>query len=194
VMHDLQNDIMKWATEYQERHHFMGEHANVTIACIRGGAPWRLSRNPYECSLYLDIRTVPGQSVDDVKRELRAVLLSFAERTGTPEPSIYVYVSDPPTLIDESLPVVEALGAAQTAVMGDRPASIIRRPGADAIHFTAYGVPCVVFGPGGRMHPKAGNGAMHALGEHVLIDDVLASAQIYLATVLDVCNRPPKAR
>ena len=97
-------------------------------------------------------------------------------------------------LIDEKLPVVEALGAAQKTVMGDRPASIIRRPGADAIHFTAYGVPCVVFGPGGRMHPKAGKGAMHALGEHVLINDVLASAQIYLATALDVCSRTPKAR
>jgi hypothetical protein len=32
----------------------------VTIAAIRGGAPWRLSRNPHDCSLYLDIRTVPG--------------------------------------------------------------------------------------------------------------------------------------
>jgi acetylornithine deacetylase/succinyl-diaminopimelate desuccinylase-like protein len=194
VMHDLQKDIMKWAAEYQERHHFMSEHANVTIACIRGGAPWRLSRNPYECSLYLDIRTVPGLSVDDVKRELRAVLLSFAERAGTPEPTIYVYVSDPPTLIDESLPVVEALRAAQNGVMGERPPSIIRRPGADAVHFTAYGVPCVVFGPGGRMHSDARGGAMHALGEHVLIDDVVTSARIYLATALDLCSRDAKPR
>ncbi len=63
VMHDLQNDIMKWAADYEKRHSFMNEHANVTIACIRGGAPWRLSRNPRECSLYLDIRTVPGQKI-----------------------------------------------------------------------------------------------------------------------------------
>jgi acetylornithine deacetylase len=191
VMHKLQDDIMRWAADYQERHHFMNEHGNVTVACIRGGAPWRLSRNPYECSLYLDIRTVPGQTVDQVKRELRAVLARFAERAGTPEPSIYVYVSDPPMHIDEQLPVVAALGAAQMDVMGERPASIIRRPGADAVHFTAYGVPCVVFGPGGRMHPDARGGAMHALGEHVLIDDVLTAARIYLATALDLCSRSP---
>lgn len=193
VMHELQNDIMQWATVYQKRHHFMGEHANVTIACIRGGAPWRLSRNPYEGSLYLDIRTVPGQTVDMVKRELRSVLASFAERVGMTEPSLYVYVSDPPTVIDEGLPIVEALGAAQKDVTGERPASIIRRPGADAVHFTAYGVPCVVFGPGGRTHPDARGGAMHALGEHVLIDDVVTAAKIYLATALDVCNRTPFA-
>jgi acetylornithine deacetylase len=193
VMHQLQNDIMKWAADYQSRHHFMGENANVTVACIRGGAPWRLSRNPYECSLYLDIRTVPGQTVESVKRELRAVLKRFAESAGTSEPSMYVYITDPPTVIDESLPVVEAVATAQKEVMGERPKSIIRRPGADAVHFTVYGVPCVVFGPGGRMHPNAQGGAMHALGEHVLVDDVVTAARIYLATALDVCSQPPKA-
>jgi acetylornithine deacetylase len=186
----LQDDLDVWARDYHERHAFMGEHANVTVACIRGGAPWRLSRNPHECSLYLDIRTVPGQTVDGVKRELRAVLRRFAERTNTPEPSLSVYVSDPPMLIDESLPVVQALGAAQEVVAGARPASLLRRPGADAVHFTNYGVPCVVFGPGGRLHPAAQGGAMHALGEHVLMDDVVLAARIYLATALDICSRP----
>ena len=74
VMHDLQNDIAQWARDYEAAHVYMGEHPNVTIAAIRGGAPWRLSRNPYDCSLYLDIRTVPGQTVDAVKRDLRRVL------------------------------------------------------------------------------------------------------------------------
>ena len=108
VMHDLQNDIAKWARDYEAAHVYMGEHPNVTIAAIRGGAPWRLSRNPYSCSLYLDIRTVPGQTVDAVKRDLRRVLRAFAERTGTPEPAMHVYVSDPPTVLDETLPIVQA--------------------------------------------------------------------------------------
>src|SRR5919201_1936028 len=101
VMHDLQNDITQWARDYEASHVFMGEHPNVTIAAIRGGAPWRLSRNPHSCSLYLDIRTVPGQTVDGVKRDLRHVLRRFAERNGTPEPDVHVYVSDPPVVLDE---------------------------------------------------------------------------------------------
>jgi acetylornithine deacetylase/succinyl-diaminopimelate desuccinylase-like protein len=189
VMHDLQNDVAQWARDYEAAHVFMGEHPNVTLAAIRGGAPWRLSRNPHSCSLYLDIRTVPGQTVDGVKRDLRRVLRAFAERTGTAEPGLHVYVSDPPVVLDEKLPIIDALGAAQAAVTGEKPAPIIRRPGADAVHLTAYGVPCVAFGPGGRMHPDTKGASMHAFGEHVLIDDCVAAAKIYLAVALDLCSR-----
>src|SRR3954468_2858229 len=192
VMHELQSDVAKWAAEYEASHVFMGEHANVTIAAIRGGAPWRLSRNPHECSIYLDIRTIPGQSVDNVKRELRGILRNFGERKGIPEPNLHIYVTDPPVLLDEDLPIIQALGSAQKDVTGERPPSIIRRPGADAVHLTAYGVPCVAFGPGGRMHPDARDASsMHAFGEHVLIDDCVAASKIYLATALDLCNRKP---
>ena len=189
VMHDLQADIAQWARNYEAAHIFMGERPNVTIAAIRGGAPWRLSRNPHECSLYLDIRTVPGQSVDGVKRDLRKVLRAFAARTGAEEPSLHVYVSDPPLVLDEKLPIIEALGAAQKQVSGERPASIIRRPGADAVHLTAYGVPCVAFGPGGRVHPDAKGASMHAFGEHVLVEDCVTAAKIYLTLALDLCSR-----
>ena len=51
------------------------------------------------------------------------------------------------------------------------------------------GVPCVAFGPGGRMHPDARGGSMHAVGEHVLIDDCVIAARIYLAMALDLCSR-----
>jgi acetylornithine deacetylase/succinyl-diaminopimelate desuccinylase-like protein len=192
VMHELQADIAAWAEDYERRHEYMGERANVTVAAIRGGAPWRLSRNPHSCSLYLDIRTVPGQTVEAVKRELRRVLRRFAERTGTPEPAMHVYVSDPPVAIAEDLPLVQALGSAQSDIAGSRPPSIIRRPGADAVHLTVYGVPCVAFGPGGRTHPDARGASMHAVGDHVLIDDVLMAAKIYLATALDLCSREAK--
>jgi acetylornithine deacetylase len=191
VMHELQADIAQWARDYEAAHSFMGEHANVTVAAIKGGASWRLSRNPHECSLYLDIRTVPGQTVDGVKRELRRVLKGFADRKGIPEPALHLYVTDPPVLLDEKLPIIDALGSAQQSVSGQRPASIMRRPGADAVHLTAYGVPCVAFGPGGRMHPDARKASsMHAFGEHVLVEDCVEAAKIYLAMALDLCNRP----
>ena len=189
VMHELQSDIAQWARDYESNHEYMGERPNVTIAAIRGGAPWRLSRNPHDCSLYLDIRTVPGQNTDDIKRDLRRILRAFGQRKGTPEPVMHIYVTDPPVVLDRKLPVVEALGRAQQAVTGEPPSFIIRRPGADAVHLTAYGVPCVTFGPGGRTHPDARGAGMHAFGEHVLVEDCVTAAKIYVALALDLCSR-----
>jgi acetylornithine deacetylase/succinyl-diaminopimelate desuccinylase-like protein len=168
----------------------MGEQANVTLACIKGGAPWRLSRNPHECSIYLDIRTVPGQFADDVKRQLRAVLRRFADRHQTNEPSLNFLVTDPPLVIDEGFPVVDALRGAQETIMGQASKPFLRRPGSDAVHLSRYDVPCVQFGPGGRLHPEAKGRSMHEVGDHVLLDDVVSAARIYAETALDLCNRP----
>jgi acetylornithine deacetylase/succinyl-diaminopimelate desuccinylase-like protein len=190
LMAELQAVLREWITLYEQETEYMGENANATVAAIRGGDPWRLARNPHGCSLYLDIRTVPGQSAEAIKRSLRRLLAGFAARTGTPEPELYVYITDPAMEISEDLAVVDALGAAQSEIMGERPASIVRRPGADGVHFTAYGVPCAVFGPAGRLHPDHAGKAMHAIGEHVAIDDVLTASRIYLAAALDLCNRP----
>lgn len=189
LMTELQGDLQAWIADYEAANEFMGEHPNITLSAIRGGDPWRLARNPYDCHLYLDIRTVPGQSMEAIKRGLRQCLAGFAARTATPEAKLHVYITDPPNLVDETLPVVEALGQAQSTLTGDRPASIIRRPGADGVHFTRYDVPCAVFGPAGRMHPDFQGKAMHAVGEHVAIDDVLTAARVYLAAALDLCDR-----
>jgi acetylornithine deacetylase/succinyl-diaminopimelate desuccinylase-like protein len=193
VARALCNDLEAWAKQFKETHVHMGEQANVTLACIRAGAPWRLSRNPHEASVYLDIRTVPGQSSEDVKRELRGVLRAFAERQGIREPTLTFSVTDPPLQIDENLPVVSALKDAQRTVMGESTKPFLRRPGSDAVHLTAYGVPCVQFGPGGRLHPDAKGRSMHEVGDHVLLDDVVLAARIYAETALNVCNQPARS-
>jgi len=50
-------------------------------------------------------------------------------------------------------------------------------------------VPCVSFGPGGRTHPDTNGASMHAFGEHVLVEDCVTAARIYLALALDLCSR-----
>jgi acetylornithine deacetylase/succinyl-diaminopimelate desuccinylase-like protein len=75
-------------------------------------------------------------------------------------------------------------------VMGKETTTFLRRPGSDAIHLTRYDVPCVQFGPGGRLHPDAKGRSMHEIGDHVLLDDVVLASRIYLATALTLCNMP----
>jgi acetylornithine deacetylase len=186
----LCDDLDDWAKTFRDDNVFLDEHANVTLACIRGGAPWRLSRNAYACSVYLDVRTVPGQKPDQVKRALRAVLKQFAKKHGTDEPKLEFVLTDPPLLIDKDLPIVTAISEAQCAVMGQATSTFLRRPGSDAVHLTRYDVPCVQFGPGGRLHPSAAGRSMHAIGDHVLLDDVVLAARIYLETAFNLCSMP----
>jgi acetylornithine deacetylase/succinyl-diaminopimelate desuccinylase-like protein len=74
--------------------------------------------------------------------------------------------------------------------MGQATSTFLRRPGSDAIHLTRYDVPCVQFGPGGRLHPSAAGRSMHAFGDHVLLDDVVLATRIYLETAFNLCNMP----
>jgi len=189
LMNELVPEIKAWSDRYWQSNEFLGEKPNVTIAAIRGGNPWRLARNPYECSLYLDIRTVPGQRADDVIRSLRAVLRGFAESRHAPEPRLQMFVNDPPTTIDADSPLAQAMHAAHEAVVGTRSSDIIRRPGADATHFNRYDVPCVVYGPGGGNHPDVKDKLMHAVGEHASVEKLVTAGRVYASLALDVCQR-----
>ncbi len=189
-MRILQERIDEWVRGYEASHVHLGEHPNVTVSAIRGGMPWRLARNPFECSLYLDIRTVPGQTVEQVKRSLRGVLRAFAADRGSPEPFLEIFVNDPPTVIGEREFITRATCAAHERVVGKPSSYIIRRTGADSTHLNRYDVPCITYGPGGRTHPDA-KALMHAIGEHAHVDNLLTAAKVYLDIALSVCNTSP---
>ena len=188
-MHVLQTMLQQWIQDYEAAHVCLGEHPNVTVAAMRAGKPWQLARNPFECSLYLDIRTVPGQTAESVKRSLREVLRAFAVARGRPEPALQLVVNDPPTAIGADEPITLALRESHRRLTGKESPLIVRRTGADATHFNRYDVRCITYGPGGRAHPDA-KGSMHAAGEHASIDNLVVAAQVYLDAALTLCNRP----
>ena len=187
-MHALQSDIEKWIATYEAAHVCLGEHPNVTIAAVRGGLPWRLARNPFECGLYLDIRTVPSQTAEQVKRSLREVLRKFAAGRGKPEPRLEFFVTDPPTEVAEDALLTRALSESHKRVTGQTSPYIIRRTGADSTHLNRYDVECIAYGPGGRTHPEA-KGLMHAVGEHANVENLVTAARVYLDVALTLCNQ-----
>jgi acetylornithine deacetylase/succinyl-diaminopimelate desuccinylase-like protein len=190
VMNELVPRIKTWARSYEAKQEYFGEHPNVTIAAIRGGLPWRLARNPFECSLYIDIRTIPGTKPDDIKRELRALLRSFASEKKIAEPTMFQYVNDPPTAIDHNHTLVAEISAAHEAVHGKQSPYVIRRTGADTTHFNRYDIPCVCYGPGGIPHPEYSDHLMHATGEHASVDNLFLAANVYTRLILSVCGSP----
>jgi acetylornithine deacetylase/succinyl-diaminopimelate desuccinylase-like protein len=117
-------------------------------------------------------------------------LQRFAQQHAIAEPTLALLVTNPPLEIGQELPIVKAMEAAQASVMGQKTTTFLRRPGSDAIHLTRYDVPCIQFGPGGRLHPSANGRSMHAIGDHVLLDDVVQASRIYLETALNLCGQP----
>ncbi len=189
-MHLLQSRIATWAQHYSGTHEYLGERPNVTVAAIRGGLPWRLSRNPWECSLYLDVRTVPGTTTESIRRSLRQILNAFASERACPEPVLDCYVSDPATDIGEASEITCVMRAAHLSVTGKEAGGGIRRPGADSTHLNRYDVPTLCYGPGGRTLPDAAGRQMHAMGEHVHIDDLYDAAKVYLHAAFAICGSP----
>lgn len=189
VMNALVPEIKAWGESRWHEAEYLGERPNVTLAAIRGGMPWRLARNPFECSLYIDVRTLPGERADDVLRGLRRTLVRFAEERDVAEPTMRLFVNDPATAIEAHTPLAKAMHAAHEGVVGKPSPSIIRRPGADATHFNRYDVPCVVYGPGGGNHPDAKGKLMHAVGEHASVENLVTAGRVYTSLALDLCNR-----
>lgn len=185
-MHDLHAALRKWIANYEAIHEYFGEHPNVTISAIRGGMPWRLSANPFECRIYLDIRLLPGMAVEEVRRSLRQVLGEFARARDTSEPTLDFYVTDPATVLPDTTLVKTVLHDAHERVTSRKPATFIRRAGSDAVHMNSYGVPCVVYGPGGRTHPQARS--LDASGDHASVENLVTGAMVYLDTALTLCN------
>jgi len=189
-MHLLQEKIAVWAKDYAATHEYLGERPNVTVAAIRGGMPWRLSRNPWSCSLYLDVRTVPGTTTESVRHSLRHVLRAFALERGCAEPVLDCYVSDPATDIGAEAMIARVMRNAHQEVTGKEAGGGIRRPGADSTHLNRYDVPTLCYGPGGRTMPDAAGRQMHARGEHVHVDDLHTAALVYLNAAITVCGNP----
>jgi acetylornithine deacetylase len=186
-MHDLHTNLRQWIADYEAGHKYRGEHPNVTISAIRGGMPWRAAANPFECRMYLDIRVVPGTAVEDVRRSLRKLLKDFAADRKTPEPTLDFYVTSPPTELSDDSLINRVMRGAHKDVTGEEPGSFFRRTGSDASHMNAYGVPCIIYGPGGRNHPDLKS--MDVAGEHCSVDNLVTAAKVYLDTALTICSQ-----
>lgn len=141
-------ESLPFATEGSE--HF--SRPSVNLGRIRGGDA--LNQVPDSCEIDVDIRFLPGQDPDEIRRQIAGL---------GPEP-IETIIELPAIEgpLDER--TLEPLMAAIEAVSG-RPATTVGRDGAsDAISFIRAGVPAVEFGPVGEGH--------HGPGEWVSIDSL----------------------
>jgi acetylornithine deacetylase len=142
---------------------------SVHASLIAGGR--ELSSYPDRCVLYLERRTIPGESREQVEAEVRALAGDAQVRTT---------FERAPFEVDPEAAIVQAVRRHAAAVLGRDPAVVGHSAWMDAAVLSAAGIPTAVFGP-------AGAGA-HAVEEWVDLASVAACADVLEAVARDFCR------
>ncbi|MEA2427037.1 MAG: acetylornithine deacetylase [Thermoleophilaceae bacterium] len=144
---------------------------SVHASLIEGGQ--ELSSYPARCRLSLERRTIPGETVEDVRRECEALV------EGVEGAELRIGVVREPFEVDRGESVVGAVGRAAEAVTGRQPEVVGDTPWMDAALTQAAGIPTVVFGPGGA--------GAHSVEEWVDLASVEACAEALAASARELC-------
>jgi acetylornithine deacetylase len=129
----------------QSRTHALLGHASIHASTIAGGTGW--STYPEQCRLQLERRTVPGESIELVESELRALCDAVTSAHPTFRADITRHTVQPPNDVPDNAPVVSALVHALSS-HEYTPRIDGLSCWTDAALFTAAGIPAVCFGPG----------------------------------------------
>lgn len=157
---------------------------------------------PYQCRALLDIRTIPGQFHEALKkqledivkeeersiceslrsgslREIRESLEKGASRGISFQTQLNIFEDRPWTKTSREEPIVQAVAKAYRMVTGEEPI-YDGVPGAtDGTFLTAWaGIPIVTLGAGKRMIP-------HQKDEWVSVEDLCLTTKLYAASALE---------
>jgi acetylornithine deacetylase len=146
----------------EQAHPLLGS-GSIHASLIEGGQEF--SSYPERCVLIGERRTLPGESLDDVRRELEGIAPGWECRLG---------VSRQPFAVDENEEIVRL-------VHGHAGTNLVGVPfWTDAALVAASGVPTVVFGPHGE--------GAHAAVEWVDLASVERCTEVLLAVATDFCG------
>ena len=160
-----------------ERTHELLARGSLHASLIEGGR--ELSSYPARCVVTVERRTLPGESVGDVERELDELLA----RCRAADPELVVerrtLLHREPLEVDPGSEIVEAVRAAATSVAGREPPLAGASYWADSGFIAAAGIPTVLFGPGGE--------GAHAIEERVSLRDTEVVARTLVAAASRFC-------
>ena len=173
--------IEDWAQAYERKHTYRCEGGTVvpkaSVNAVRSGVPYKITKTPSICVLYVDARITPKQDPRGVQRELEQAVAA----TGVPvtvEPFVYRRGYEAQGVE----PLVAHVEAAHRRVFDEapgRPIDAITSMWRDSNVFNEVGIPTVVYGPGASV--GGGNFAMET-------DDLVNAARVYAALAIEVCG------
>jgi acetylornithine deacetylase/succinyl-diaminopimelate desuccinylase-like protein len=174
------DSLEHWIPDYQERYKYKGQKPTVNVGAIEGGWPWRASRTPAFCNLYIDVRYPPRFRAVEIKEEVYRALEPLRSSQGI-EPEIEAYLTDEWSEVSETEFIPSAIKKAHEQVFG-RPVEIVYFSwSSDANILTRHGISAVNYGPSGGPG-KETRGTMY-------IPNLFNCAKVYTLVAHDVCSK-----
>jgi succinyl-diaminopimelate desuccinylase len=133
-----QIEVLPFARESSD----LFDRPSINLGRIVGGDA--LNKVPDLCAIDVDVRYLPGQDADEIRRAVDAL----------PDAQVVKVFHRRPAIVERDNPFVQALGAAigRVAPPDGEQISVGRDGASDAISFLEAGVPAVECGPAGAGH------------------------------------------
>lgn len=161
------------------RSHPLVGNPTISVGTIHGGEITCMV--PAVCRVAVDRRVIPGERPDDVIDEVRDLLATLSQDDPDFRAEMEVPIQALPMELAPDQPVVSALRHATRRVAGADPGVFGWAATCDAsILAEEAQTPTVIFGPGSIEQ------AAHRPDESVAVDELVACAEIYVLTILEL--------
>lgn len=179
---DVIRAIEQWAERYERDHTYVCRLGTVvpkvSVGAVRGGVPYKITKAPAVCQLYVDVRITPEQSLPSVQAELATVLAA----TGIPhrvEPFVFRRAFEAEGTEELEAAVTRAHRRVFDGEPGE-PIPAITSMWRDSNVFIEAGIPTICYGPGA----STGGGGKYAMRIETMVD----AARVYAGVAMELCG------
>ncbi len=158
--------------------HAMLESGSVHASIISGGQ--ELSSYPALCTLEVERRTIPGETLEVVEAQFRAMLEQIKTADSSFEYSLNMGLERVPHEVSESEEIVQTLFKNATQILEYPPKIRAETFWTDCAALSSVGIPSFLFG-------AIGAGA-HSAEEWVDLNSVVQLEEILFATIKEFCQ------
>ena len=178
--------IENWAIEFEASRTRQTDcgmmRPKAQVGAIRGGIPWRPNRSSTYAALYVDVRTLPGESVESVTKSISAAVRA----TGLEVEVDLIMAKAGYEAPRESIaPLLDEIEVAHRHVRGvempEYAEDAVVGMWRDTNVYNRVGIPSLTFGP------SRGKAAVQGTG-FIELDDFIDGAKIYALTALSICG------
>lgn len=166
------------ADELTKRSHPLLGRPSVHASLIEGGTG--MSTYPDACTVKIERRTIPGESLEQSAQEIADLFQVFVRRPQPIRYAVSTTFSQLPSDVDVDAPIVRALSEALRAE--DEPVRVEGMTAwTDAALLNEAGIPAICFGPGDIT-------LAHAAVEYVPTDEIQRAASVLARLARDWCG------